>query len=101
MFTIFKVTDIEEPAKPRYHKHMDIESILIEEKPGQTQEIQNYEPLEKVEVMPKPAETVIQREVKEVPSFHITENDFKIGQLDVTELQNVPEEPTRVSKKDY
>ena len=95
------MTDIKEPQKPRYPKHMEIGSILIEETPEQTQEIQNYEPPEKIEVMPKPAETVIQREVKEVPSFHITENDFKIGQLDVTELQNIPEEPTRVSKKDY
>ena len=95
------MTDIKEPQKPRYPKDMEIGSIVIEEKPEQTQEIQNYEPLEKVDVMPKPAETVIQREVKEVPSFHITENDFKIGQLDVTELQNVPEEPTWVSKKDY
>ena len=95
------MTDIKEPQKPRYPKHMEIGSILIEETPEQTQEIQNYEPLEKVDVMPKPAETVIQREVKEVPSFHITENDFKIGQLDVTELQNVPEEPTRVSEKEY
>ena len=95
------MTDIKEPQKPRYPKDMVIGSIVIEEKPEQTQEIQNYEPLEKVDVMPKPAETVIQREVKEVPSFHITENDFKIGQLDVTELQNVPEEPTRVSEKEY
>ena len=93
--------DKEEPKQPRYHKHMDIGSIVIEETPEQTQEIQNYQQPEKVEVMPKPAETVIQREIKEVPSFHITENDFKIGQLDVTELQNVPEEPTRVSKKNY
>ena len=95
------MTDLEEPEKPRYPKHMKSGPIVIEEKPERTQEIQNYEPPEKIEVMPKPAETVIQREVKEVPSFHITENDFKIGQLDVTELQNVPEEPTWVSKKDY
>ena len=91
------MTDLEEPEKPRYPHHMDIGPIVIEEKPEQTQEIQNFKPREKVEVMPKPAETAIQREVKEVPSFHIKENDFKIGQLDVKELQQAPEEPTGVS----
>ena len=80
---------------------MDNRIIVIEEKPEETKEIINYEPPQKEEVKPKPTETLIQHEVDDVPSLHIKDSHIKIGQVDVSELQQAPEEPTQVSNIRY
>ena len=76
---------------------MDKRIIVIEENPEETKEILNYEPPQKEKVTPKPTETLIKREVNDVPSLHIKDSHITIGQLDVSELQQAPEEPIQVS----
>ena len=85
------------PPKLRYPDQLDNTIIVIEEDPEARKEILNYEPPQKEEDKPKPTETLIQHEVNDVPSLHIKDSHIKIGQVDVSELQQAPEEPTQVS----
>ena len=76
---------------------MDNRIIVIEEDPEARKEILNYELPQKEEVKPKPTETLIQHEVNDIPSLHIKDSHIKIGQVDVSDLQQAPEEPTQAS----
>ena len=87
---------IEETEKPRYPRHLDVGSIVIEQIPEEKEEVTRRDVIKTDEVKPRHKDTEVRYEVERRPKQQ-KEDVVKVGRLDVTDYhkETMEFEPTK------